>query len=152
MFLDLVVDQSKMAQLLTEQGIQSAPAVRIIHHGNPAGEGAVTYGQYFPIQKTIYMYLDQKGRLETQQLRFANTQALETFLHEFRHHWQYENWTDEQWARSDKQPYATRDCEIDARQWAAANITSQRGLVRLTRRHHGGGMSILSRNERKVGR
>lgn len=98
------------------------------------------YGHYVWPHHRIHLYLDLNVQ-QVEQLRFVNTQACTTLLHELRHGWQaYHNHT------------LFRDefaCETDADGWAARRLSDYLGLVRVTRSYPNSPFSRLSRHDRR---
>lgn len=82
--------------------------------------------------------------LDVGRLTFAATAATDTLLHELRHAWQYENWTDDFYAKDARRPYSQQELEKDANEWASTNAIRWRGLVHVSRRFPNSGFSRLS--------
>jgi len=78
---------------------------------------------------------------EVTRLPFVQSQIVKTILHELRHEWQMEKWTEKQWEEDERYSYNIKPSEIDARDWAEANVAKFRDLVRVKRE----GVSRLGR-------
>lgn len=92
---------------------------------------------------TIYHGLSEQI---VDRLRSITTDMVFTILHELRHQQQRKTWSDEKWNNDHKLPYALRECERDANEFASINTVRWRGLVRIKREQHGSGFSKLSRH------
>jgi hypothetical protein len=79
---------------------------------------------------TIYYGLQKQ---ELDRLPFVISQISRTILHELRHEWQFENWTEEKWEEDARYSYNIKPSEIDARDFADANLAKYRSLVRVKR-------------------
>lgn len=71
------------------------------------------------------------GLLTGSRLTDAHTSIIHTLLHEYRHAHQEATWPEHKWARDDKRNYRDQECEKDANEWAARNVTKWRSLGRL---------------------
>jgi len=79
---------------------------------------------------TIYYGMEKQ---EVTRLPFVISQVSKTILHELRHEWQFENWTDKQWDDDARYAYNIKPSEIDARDFADTNLAKYRGLVKVKR-------------------
>ena len=96
-----------------------------------SNSGGITRGEAAPGQILIYVGLESQ---EMNRLLFVTTQITRTVLHELRHEWQFENWTQKQWDEDDRYTYNIKPSEVDARDWADRNVSKYRDLVRVKRR------------------
>lgn len=80
---------------------------------------------------TIYYGIQSQ---QINKLRYVQAQIVRTVLHEMRHQFQFENWSEGQWAIDEKYEYNIKPSEIDAREFADNNLAKYRDLVKVERK------------------
>jgi len=104
----------------------------VIMHLKPAASRAQTTRGTAEWDRTITIYYGMEKQ-EVNRLPFVISQISRTILHELRHEWQFENWTEKQWEDDARYSYYIKPSEVDARDWADANLAKYRGLVKVKR-------------------
>ena len=111
------------------------PLVEGRQGNNPEG---ARYGDYAAGLHRVRLYLGGIKGYELDGLRSAQTELVNTMLHELRHAWQV-MYRPEVWANHEA-------AEHDAEGWAIRNVANYRNIVRLSRSFPNSGFSRLSRH------
>lgn len=141
--IEVTVDPAAYARACAELRLEREPALHI-----RAGTSDTTRGEARPGRVDLYTGL---SRQHHENLRHLTIQLTRTLLHELRHQHQFATWTEKQWAEDARYAYSIKPCEVDARDWADANIAKFRDLVRVRRRGVSklGRLSAAERNSRR---
>lgn len=131
------LDEHMFEQVCTQLNI--LPPTIKFKNGERAGKKA--WGDYNRTTNHINLYLGVSS-YEYDALRFAQTEAVRTMLHELRHAWQQQH-------RPDMYD-STIAVETDAEGWAQEQVASWVNLVRLSRSFPNSGFSRLGRHTRRV--
>lgn len=140
----VTVNQEAFDQVCTDLGLDHPVSLVLKRAASRASVTRGTAGWERVI--TIYYGLEKQ---ELNRLPFVQSQIVRTILHELRHEWQMEKKPESWWEDDARYSYNIKPSEVDARDWADANLSKYRNLVRVKRE----GVSKLGRlsaAERKV--
>lgn len=138
------VNEQRYAALCKEMGLTRPPLVRILpgkQIGNRRTHGSINYASW---TITLNVGVDADA---IERLRFIQSEAVATLLHELRHAYQYMTWTPEKQAKAAKGDYFDREEEADAEGFARTHQHQWVNLVRIRRVQHGSGFSKLARHD-----
>lgn len=123
--ITVTLNEEHFARLCTELGIKKPVNVQLVR----AKDDRV-WGDQLGDRIRIYYGVgtQQRGRL-----LFVVNQVIRTLLHETRHVWQDENWTNKQWDEDARYTYNIKPSELDADDFADRNLAKYRGLARVQR-------------------
>jgi len=144
---DFVFTVNEQAKMRLERHLDVLPHVIVTDRTRQEK----TYGEILPHQNIITLFLGS-DLLAMSGLLHANRHVINTLLHEYRHAWQFLNWTHERWDKDDLLPYWEQEKERDARDWAESHIGQWLSLGRLTTRKTGQPKSRFARMEIRAGK
>lgn len=139
-----VLDDVRYKELCESLGLASIPFVRIRMTERPNAAVQLLGNYRFSNNSIEVSYGFPSDAIE--KLRFVQSELVSTLLHETRHAWQYATWGFDFMVKDDLKPYHAQMKEKDANEFAATHQAAYRGLVKVTRRHHGSGFSKLGRH------
>ena len=132
----VTVNQEVFEKVCNDLGLER-PISLVLKRANSRGQ--ITRGSAgWDTIITIYYGLEKQ---EITRLPFVQSQIVKTILHELRHEWQMEKKPESWWEEDERYQYNIKPSEVDARDWADANLSKYRNLVRAKRE----GVSRLGR-------
>ena len=132
----ITINDAVFQQLCKDMGLKRPVSVLL---KRASSRGSITRGQAgWERVITIYYGLEKQ---EITRLPFVQSQIVKTILHEMRHEWQMETWTEKQWEDDERYSYYIKPSEVDARDFADEKLAKYRSLVRVKRE----GVSRLGR-------
>lgn len=151
--ISIELDQNELGQIISELELSNPPSFTLNHSGRfskeEIGDHGKVRGVFFPAENHVAI-TTQGESYEKEGLYVLTKHIRFTVLHELRHAWQREHWTEEQKIAGRIGPYALRPEEIDANSWADYASGKYR-LVKVTRQQVGrSGLSRLSERERQI--
>lgn len=143
--VSIELDEAVLAQIIAELELSDPPTFTL--NGSSTTQkfdGAKVRGYYSPADNHVSIST-QGESYEKEGLVVLTKHIRFTVLHELRHAWQREHWTDEQKALGSIGPYNLRPEELDANAWADYASPKYRGIVRVKKTQVGkSGFSRLS--------
>jgi len=140
-----------LCQVIGELELSNPPTLALNHSGRIANSGGFPKirGSYNPPNNHVTI-TSQGESYEREGLYVLTKHVRFTVLHELRHAWQREHWTEEQQIAARQGAYHERLEEIDANQWADYASPKYRGLITIKRTRVGkSGFASLDRVARK---
>lgn len=147
------MNEEILADVIAELELSNPPSFTMNHSGkfarNEVSVNGKVRGSYHP--GTNHVTITSQGESFEKEGLYVLTRHLRfTVLHELRHAWQREHWTEEERIKAAQGPYDLRHEEIDANQWAEYAMPKYRGLVKVNRQRVGkSGFASLDRQARK---
>lgn len=149
--VSIEMDFEILCQVIGELELSNPPTFALNHSGQLSGvrTNAHVRGSYHQASNHVTV-TSQGSSYEREGLYVLTKHIRFTVLHELRHAWQREHWTEEQLIAGQQGDYAHRLEETDANQWADYAMPKYRGLVNIKRTQVGkSGFSSLDRVARK---
>lgn len=143
--VDIHVDQVVLDRVFDDLKIQHRPSIIVnfdsraegkggalkttqAHRKKIAESGSDLYGRYKPAENVI-LVANRTRSFAYQSVAFITHQIRWTLLHELRHRWQDENWSEREKLQNRQGKYDERLEEIDANDFAAREAFKYPGLV-----------------------
>lgn len=151
--ISIELAQNELDQIISELELSNPPSFTLNHSGKFARDAisvdGKVRGSFDPT--TNHVTVTTQGESYEKEGLYVLTKHIRfTVLHELRHAWQREHWTEEQKIHGRQGPYHLRPEEIDANAWADYASGKFR-LVKVTRQQVGrSGLSRLSERERQI--
>jgi hypothetical protein len=137
------LNEETLALVVAELQLQNPPHFLLNHSGNFSREevgdlpkGAVVRGTYQASSNTVT--ITSQGEWAEREGLYVITKHIRfTILHELRHAWQRENWSDEEMRLAGLGKYEYRKEELDANSFADYASPKYRTLVQIKRQQIG---------------
>jgi hypothetical protein len=126
------VDPAIYEQACIHLGLSHQPPVRFVMHGTQSR----ILGCYHPGTRSITIYANL-GKQELERLSLVASDMAATLLHELKHAQQNEEHGSQWYAKH------VVEAEVEAEEYALRMCQHYRGIVRVSRKHHGGGLARL---------
>lgn len=120
------LDEHALIEVTTELNLKNPITVHVARHETGQRHGDWVGGT----TRTITLYPGIK-LLQNSGLRAAHLEITTTLLHELRHAYQDDHWSQERRDLDRKRPYTLREGERDAEDWATKSTHRYRSLVRI---------------------
>ena len=150
------LDSETLEDVICELELSNPPTFALNHSGRLSGvrvrDNQQVRGSYHGASNHVTI-TSQGSSYEREGLFVLTKHVRFTVLHELRHAWQREHWTEEQQIAGRLGSYEFRLEETDANSWADYAMPKYRGLVTIKRTQVGkSGFSSLDRVARKEAR
>lgn len=146
--VEIQMDADVLARVIGDLGLENAPSFTLNHSGNYPKDLLPVQGQVRGVYHPATNHVDITSGAEAYEregLTVLTKHVRFTVLHELRHAWQRENWTDDQIQKAFSGPYQYQPGEIDANAWADYAMPKFPKLVTIKRTQIGkSGFSRLS--------
>lgn len=146
--VNIEIDEVQLSRLYDDLKIQSRPKIIVNFDSRAEGKGAKMKttaahkkkiretggdlrGRYSPSSNTITI-ANQTRSFPHQSHALIQHSVRWTLLHEVRHRWQDENWTEREKQANREGNYEERVEELDANDFAARHAVDYPGLVKVT--------------------
>lgn len=137
------INEARYRELCESMGLTKPPRIRILP--GKVANGVRTHGTMDFAAWTVRLNVGVDSDA-IEKLRFIQSEAVATLLHELRHAFQHLTWSKERWAAEAKTEYFAKPSEKDAEDFARVNQGKYIGLVQIRRVQHGSGFSKLARH------
>lgn len=144
----ITIDEKELDRLYEDLEIESRPRVVVNFDSRAEGKGAKLrttaghkarikeggsdlLGHYDPA-KNVITIANRTTSFRYQSVALIQHQVRWTLLHEARHRWQAEKWSEDEKRRNDEGKYEERVSELDADDFASRHAFDYPGLVSVT--------------------
>jgi len=119
------VNETALAEVAADLELKFPVTIQVARNAT-----AKLHGEWHGHNRTIVLYPGLE-MFQLSGLRACQLEITHTLLHELRHAHQDDHWDAERRARDAQRPYAMRECERDAEDWAKSSASRFGHLIRL---------------------